>query len=362
MKKLLLLLIMCAFFFIACKKEAENLPIPITFSKISINNNGAFVNSEAESFFPWGFNYTNPEGVGLIEDNWQNNTVWQIIESDFAEMKDLTANVVRIHLQYHRFMIDAETPNTLALNRLADLVEVAAQNELYLDITGLAAYRAGDAPSFYDTLSDEERWTTQKIFWQNIAAKIGGHPAVFAFNLMNEPVVSVGCDGVSSCDWLPGNSFGGFNFVQNITRNPNRTFAPTMKEWIAEMTTAIRSEDNNTLITVGFLNLGSVKQFATDLDYVSTHIYPKSEMIETAIDFIVNNQSSTPLVIEETSNLHCTIDELEEFLNEIDGQYDGLMGHYFGKTIDEHKNNDIKDALRKNFLRFFKANNPNKSG
>lgn len=360
MKKILLLLIIYPLCFIACKKEAENLPSPTPLSKISIDNNGGFVNSAAEPFFPWGFNYTNPEGVGLIEDNWQNSTVWQIIEADFSEMKALNANVVRIHLQYHQFMLDSETPNTRALDRLSDLVEVAAKNELYLDITGLAAYRASDAPSFYNTLSDEERWQTQKIFWQQIAATIGSHPAVFAFNLMNEPVVSVGCDGMSSCDWLPGNSFGGFNFVQNITRNPNRTFGPTMNNWIAEMTSAIRSEDKNTLITVGFLNLGAVKQFADNLDFLSAHIYPKSGMIDTAIDFVLNNQSSIPLVIEETSNLHCTIDELKGFLDAIDGQYDGLMGHYFGKTIDELNDNDIKDALRKNFLLFFKANNPNK--
>ncbi len=95
------------------------------------------------------------------------------------------------------------------------------------------------------------------------------------------------------------------------------------------------------------------------MDYLSPHIYPKSGEIQNSINSITNNQSNVPLVIEETSNLNCNIAELEEFIKDIDGKYDSLLGHYQGKTIEELDSGNIKEAIQKNFLQFFKVNNPN---
>lgn len=338
-------------------EAVTELPTPI-LSSISIEN-GQFVDSKGLSIFPWGFNYTNPVNVGLIDDQWLDDNVWQIIQSDFKEMKLLGANVVRIHLQFHRFMIDVDTPNEASLNRLSQLVDLAEQEGLYLDVTGLGAYRKSDQPTFYTSLTERERWNTQKVFWTSVAKKIGRRPSVFAFNLMNEPVVSVECDNNATCDWTPGNGLGGFHFVQNITKNPDAAFAPIFKNWIGEMTEAIRSEDNVTLITVGVLALGPFNRFAEDVDFLSPHIYPKSGEIEKSIQLVVDNQSSVPMVIEEIANFNCTIEELGEFLSAIDGQYDGLMGHYFGTPIDELNTNIVTQAIQKNFLEFFVAENPN---
>lgn len=319
---------------------------------------GAFLDSDGNEMIPWGYNYTNPEQVGLIEDDWFNDDVWRNIVSDFEEMKSYAANIVRIHLQYHQLMNDPNTPNENNLERLLDLVELAEEKELYLDITGLAAYRKSDSPTWYDELDDEQRWTTQKIFWKSIAKKVGDKNAVFAFNLMNEPVVSVGCSVIDDCDWLPGDGFGGFHFVQNISREPDNLFAPTIKEWIGEMTEAIRSEDSTTMITTGFLNLGNIQQFEEDLDYVSVHIYPASGALQESVDFIENNQTA-PLIIEETFNLNCNINELEEFLDGIEGKYHGLLGHYKGLTLEELENGSIVDALNKNFIEMMVRRNPN---
>lgn len=321
-------------------------------------SDGYFMDAEGNKMFPWGYNYTNPENVGLIEDNWENEETWKFIESDFDEMKEYAANIVRIHLQFNKFMIDASTPNTANLDRLFDFVQLAEEKGLYLDITGLASYRKSDSPTWYDEMTDEERWASQKIFWKNVAKKVGHMDAVFAFNLMNEPVVSVSCESEDDCDWLPGEDLGGFHFIQNIARDPNKTFAPTIKEWAAEMTAAIRSEDATTMVTIGFLNLGDIKQFENDLDYVSAHIYPKTGQIEDAVAFIENNLSS-PLIIEETANLHCSISDLESFLDGIEGKYHGLFGHYHGVPLEESSGNEIIDALRNNFIEMMIQRNPN---
>jgi len=347
------------FLLTSCNEDTESNPMTSKkLSKIVIEN-GQFINGGGDVFFPWGFNYTNADDVSLIEDDWLDENVWETIKSDFTEMKDLGANVIRIHLQYHQFMIDVETPNQVNFDRLKELVEYADDQELYLNITCLAAYRKSDQPNYYTSLSDEERWSTQKVFFEKIAKELMEYPAVFAFNLMNEPVVSVGCETNLNCEWTPGDGLGGFHFVQNVTRTPGNEFASTLKNWMSELSFSIRTNDNETLITTGLLALGSIKQFETDLDYLSPHIYPVSGEIQLSIDKVISSQSDVPLVIEETSNLYCNIQELKEFLNGIDGKYNGLMGHYHGKPLDELDDSILNDAIQKNFLQFFIDNNPN---
>ena len=53
-------------------------------------------------FRPWGFNYDHDASGQLIEDYWVSD--WPKIEADFAAMKTLGGNVVRIHLQFAKFL------------------------------------------------------------------------------------------------------------------------------------------------------------------------------------------------------------------------------------------------------------------
>ncbi len=328
------------------------------FSKIEIVD-GKFVNGQGDRFFFWGYNYTNPVKVGLIEDHWDDKEIWKTMVEDLQEMKDLGANVIRIHLQYHRFMNDPVTPDRQALKKLEKLVRIAEKKEIYLLITGLAAYRKSDQPDWYNNMNDRERWDTQKVFWKAIAKQVGKYHSVFAYDLMNEPVVSVRCKELNACEWTGGQAMGGFHFVQNISRNPENKFHDTVIRWSGELRQAIRSVDDKTLITIGFLNLGDLTPFAETLDFISPHIYPKTGKIDASVKFVENNQTRVPLVITECSTLHCGEDELKDFINQIDGKYQGLVGHYFGKKPEDYNEGTIIDALHKIAIEFFVKNNPN---
>ncbi len=61
----------------------------------------------------WGFNYDHDVDGRLIEDYWID--VWPAVVEDFEEMKELGANVVRIHLQLGKFMKSAGTTDKTAL-------------------------------------------------------------------------------------------------------------------------------------------------------------------------------------------------------------------------------------------------------
>ena len=94
------------------------------------------------------------------------------MEADFGEMKQLGANVVRIHLQVGKFMQGPNEPNAASLDRLGRLINLAEQERLYLDLTGLACYHKADVPAWYDALSEQDRWEVQARFWEAVAAPL----------------------------------------------------------------------------------------------------------------------------------------------------------------------------------------------
>jgi len=351
-----LLLVLLLF---ACEQE-EIMPENPAMPKIVGFNGQTFVDENCDPFFPWGYNYTNPQQVGLIEDHWHLESLWEIIEEDFAEMKSYAANTVRIHLQYSKFMIDPNTPNPEAFSNLRRLVEIAEANNLYLIITGLAAYRACDTHSWYLTMEDSLRWETHKLFWKTVAKTVHNSPAVFAYDLINEPVVGHNCDTLNGCNIYPPNSeFGGYQFVQRITLNPDRPYWQTLAAWTDTLTAAIKEEDNLTMITVGLLPLGPIHSHSPHVDILSTHIYPRSSDLQSSIDYIKNNQSNKPFLIEETANLYCDTTELKYVLTQAEGYYHGVIGHYFGKKLEEYDDSSIVDAIHKQMVLFFINNNPN---
>ena len=145
-----------------------------------------------------------------IEDYWDKE--WDTIAADFAEMKALGANVVRIHLQLGRFMDTPDQPNAKALVQLKRLIRLTEETGLYLNLTGLGCYHKKDVPPWYDSLDETGRWKTQARFWEAIA-KIGSDsPAIFCYDLMNEPILP---GKKKATDWLAG-EFGGKYFVQRI--------------------------------------------------------------------------------------------------------------------------------------------------
>ena len=80
---------------------AAGLAMPASaagLERIRVSDDGkGFVTESGAPFVPWGFNYDHDEQGRLIEDYWVGE--WPKVEADFREMKDLGANVVRVHLQ-----------------------------------------------------------------------------------------------------------------------------------------------------------------------------------------------------------------------------------------------------------------------
>lgn len=327
---------------------------------VAKDKKGFVLDPSGKPFIPWGFNYDHDADGRLIEDYWDKE--WPTVEAHFGQMKKLGANVVRIHLQLGKFMDGPDKANEKALGRLAKLLRLAEKERLYLDLTGLGCYHKKDVPTWYDKLTEKDRWDVQARFWQSVAGRCKDSPSVFCYDLMNEPVVAGGNrkDG----DWLPA-PFAGKHFVQFINLDQQDRPRPDIaRQWVKHLTSTIREKDKRRLITVGLvdwsldgpgLTSGFVPaKIADDLDFISVHLYPKAGKVQDALDTLAGFAVGKPVVIEETFPLACSPKELEEFIDGSKKHAAGWVGFYWGKSPDElRRSKTISDALTLGWLELF---------
>ncbi|MFW6059626.1 MAG: cellulase family glycosylhydrolase [Phycisphaeraceae bacterium] len=336
---------------------------------IRVSDDGAhFVGAETdERIVMWGFNYDHDTSGRLIEDYWHDE--WNTLVKDFNEMKALGANVVRVHLQLPQFMDTAEQPNEANLARLEKLVQLAEETGLYLNLTGLGCYHKQDVPDWYDALEEAERWTVQARFWRAVAKVGRDSPAIFCYDLMNEPILP-GKDKRET-EWLAG-ELGGKHFVQRISLDlAGRTRKEVARAWVDKLTNAIREVDDRHLITVGVIPwahtfkgakpLFHSPEVGEPLDFVSVHFYPKGGKIDESLAALEVYEVGKPLVIEEIFPLMggASIEETGRFIEESRGYVDGWISFYWGKTIEAYEQDeDMRGALISQWLDYFRDASP----
>ena len=321
-----------------------------------------FALSESRSAFrPWGFNYDHDERGRLLEDYWEKE--WDKVEQDFAEMRALGANCVRIHLQFGKFMDGPDQPNQAALRQLERLMRLAEQQQLYVDLTGLGCYHKQDIPAWYDALDESGRWTAQSRFWKAVAERVAHSPAVFCYDLMNEPVVPAGPRERGA--WLAP-PFAGKHFVQFISLDQKRRDRVDIaRAWVHHMVQAIRRVDRRHLITVGLvdwsldrpgLTSGFVPQkIVPELDFVAVHLYARTGKLDPAVETFRGFAAGKPLVVEESFPLWCTAEELEQFVEKAEPLVAGWFFFYWGRTLEElAQDRDISSTILRSWLERFR--------
>lgn len=293
-----------------------------------------------EQFIPWGVNYDHDRHGRLLEEYWLEE--WEDVEEDFTEIRQLGANCVRVHHQVGAFMAAPDRADAGAVHQLKKLVTLAAEKGLYLNITGLGCYHRSSIPEWYDRLEESERWAVQALFWETVAEACSESPAVFCYDLMNEPILP---GNEPETEWLAG-EFAGKYFVQRIALDLNeRSRVEVASDWVQLMTSSIRRVDDRHLITVGvipwvFVFGGGQPLFyspevASHLDFVSIHLYPESDATAKALESLSTYDIGKPLVIEETFPLRCSPVELTSFIQSSQSVVDGWFSFYWGQTPDE---------------------------
>src|SRR5262245_5799593 len=252
----------------------------------SADGRGFALTGRPGRFVPWGFNYDHDHDRSrLLEDYW--HAEWPTVVDDFREMKALGANVVRVHLQFGRFIRSPREPDRRNLAQLQRLLRLAEKTGLYLNLTGLGCYHKADVPAWYDALDEAARWEAQAQFWEQIARVGAQSPAIFCYDLMNEPVSPAGRREPGT--WL-GPPLGDKHFVQFISLVPAGRSRPEVgRKWVERLTAAIRIHDRRHLVTVGLvdwsldrpgLTSGMVpSEIGPPLDFISVHLYPRADKL-----------------------------------------------------------------------------------
>lgn len=297
-----------------------------------------FVSSTSGTpFIPFGVNYDKDIRARLIEEYWVSD--FPRVAEDFREIQALGANVVRLHIQLNRFMLSPTQPNTAALDRLQQLVTLCESLGIRLILTGLGSYRPGDQPSWYTAVTTGERWAIQAEFWRSVAARVRTSPAIFAYDLQNEPIVPA--DAPLSA-WT-GGEICGLHFAHAVAREPGALGPEQLaQDWVRALSTAIRNVDDRHLITVGLLppELGSggfsnavLAPLVQDgsLDFLSVHVYPEANRLGTAYNAVRWHRSlARPVLVEEIYTLGAAAPEVEQFMLDALPEVAGYVGFYWG--------------------------------
>jgi hypothetical protein len=313
------LLIRCSLLFVLALLTGEVRAAGMETVRISPDKKGFVLRPSGDRYVPWGHNYASVEILERLANDPAR------VQREFAEMGAVGTTVARIHPEMVRILAGPNKADPEALDQLRKLLKIAEDSGIHLKITGLACYKIKDRMAWYDSMDEQDRWKTQAFFWETVAGVCAESPAVFAYDLVNEPAAV----GKPDDGWYMGR-MGDVEFCQRLTRHPGRRSGDDVfREWTKRMVTAIRTHDQTHLITMGMLPFpGAYKAAAEQLDFVSPHLYPKTGKVDDEIKLLKKFDWGKPIVIGETFPLKCGADDERDFLLKSREFAHGWIGHW----------------------------------
>jgi hypothetical protein len=247
------------------------MPASRSLPKTWIDSRGrGFVDAGGRPFVPFGLTYYRP-GTGWAPQVWKKFDA-DATRKDFARMKELGVNCVRVFLSYGSFYTQAGQLNADGLEKFDQFLAIAEAAGIYVHPTGPDLW---EGPPNWPVggIDDERTLAALESFWKLFAARYRGRNVIFAYDLRNEPSVGWSDSGVTEKAKL----------LEIQTRREH-----IADEWTRRQTAAIKSVDPSALVTVGLLQwsvpslLPAISQYsafrparqARYLDFLTIHFYP----------------------------------------------------------------------------------------
>ena len=138
-------------------------------------------------YIPFGTNYYDPH-TGWAPKLWRKFDA-EKVRKHFRIMSELGVNCARVFLTAGSFQPNAETVEEEALVKLDTLVRIARETGIRLVPTGPDHWEG--VPSYWrpDRFAGEVALGALERFWDVVGRRYRGEPAIFAWDLLNEPHV-----------------------------------------------------------------------------------------------------------------------------------------------------------------------------
>ena len=151
----------------------------------SPDGNGFTELDSGRPFVPFGTNYYDPN-TGWPPKVWQRFDPNRVSEH-FAVMKNLGVNCARVFLAASAFQPDVNSVDEESLRKLDTLIRIARRSGIRLILTGPDHWEG--RPDYWepDRFAGEPALRALETFWETVAARYRGEPAIFAWDLLNEP-------------------------------------------------------------------------------------------------------------------------------------------------------------------------------
>jgi endo-1,4-beta-mannosidase len=153
--------------------------------KVAPDGQGFVELESGRPYIPFGTNYYDPN-TGWAPKLWRKFDAGRVSEH-FHIMSSLGVNCARVFLTAGSFQPTAEKIEEQALLKLDKLVEIAGDNGIRLILTGPDHWEG--VPDYWtpDRFAGQKALDALDRFWTVVARRYRGEPAIFAWDLLNEP-------------------------------------------------------------------------------------------------------------------------------------------------------------------------------
>ena len=292
-------------------------PAPSRLPAIHVAKDGRTFETEAgKPFVPFGVTYYRP-GTGWAPQLWKKFDA-AATRKDFARLKELGVNCVRVFLTYGSFCPEQGQLAPDGATKFDQMLALAEEAGLYLHPAGPDHWEGTPPWAREEDIAGDERLAGLESFWKQFAARYRGHSAIFAYDLRNEPAVP--WDGpIMNRKWNAWLSRryatadkAAVSWQTNAAALPwGQVLAPPAKdaltnqllldyqqfreeiadEWTRRQVAAIKSADPRALVTVGLIQwsvpslVPGVQHYsafrpsrqARYLDFMEVHFYPLNQ-------------------------------------------------------------------------------------
>jgi endo-1,4-beta-mannosidase len=161
--------------------ERSNMQLIVVAS----DGQGFMERDSGRPYIPFGTNYYDPH-TGWAPKLWRQFDSAKVQEH-FRLMSKLGVNCARVFLAAASFQPEIKTIDERSLKKLDTLIKIASETGIRLILTGPDHWEG--SPSYWrpDRFASEEALSALDHFWKVVGRRYRGEPAIFAWDLLNEP-------------------------------------------------------------------------------------------------------------------------------------------------------------------------------